>query len=429
MIEKGHCEHGEFDLLEGCPQCITERLGEELKEKLKTNIVKVQYYSDDGRLSDRPYTYFTEDRLNVGDIVVVPVRDTTGKAKVTAVDVPATEIANFKDKVKTIPTGSMVQNIKVNLCDTCTLRNDYPICCAPDIVFGGGKGNDNIIHCSKYVNGLASPCTIPLGIVQPTESSKGRTTGFDPVNGGSIPPSVTNVGSSNGRILVSETSNEGSIPSPTVPPIAKELSIVEADTQVVGFYNQALSLRNIAKARVITCNNDLKPATDDLIIIRKVKKAMEEKRKEYLKPFQDHVKETNEAYKTLMEPIEEADKITAGKMLAFDAEQKRKIREAEAIEAEKLALARREEELTGEHTVDLTPVEKPEAVPEHVRGDMGTTGQRDNWKWEVTDINQVPREYLMINVGMLTPIVKASKGKLTIPGIRIYNEPIIAYRS
>ncbi len=213
----------------------------------------------------------------------------------------------------------------------------------------------------------------------------------------------------------------------------KEVSLVlvkpEANIEVIAFYNQALSLRDFAKARIITCNDDLKPASDDLIIIRKVKKAMEEKRKEYLKPFQDHVKETNDAYKTLMEPIEEADKITANKMLAFDVEQKRKIREAEAIETERLALARREEELTGEHTIDLTPVDKPEAVPERVRTGMGMTGQRDNWKWEVIDVTQVPREYLMINAGMLTPIVKASKGRLVIPGIRIYNEPIIAYRS
>ena len=204
----------------------------------------------------------------------------------------------------------------------------------------------------------------------------------------------------------------------------------EANIEVVAFYNQAISLRDFARARVIITNDDLKPANDDLILIRKVKKAMEEKRKEYLKPFQDHVKETNDAYKTLMEPIEEADKLTANKMLAFDAEQKRKIREAEAIEAEKLALAKREAELKGgEITVDLTDVAKPEVVPDRIRTDMGSSGQRDNWKWELVDLNLVPQEYLMINAGMLTPIVKASKGKLTIPGIRIYNEPIIAYRS
>jgi len=210
--------------------------------------------------------------------------------------------------------------------------------------------------------------------------------------------------------------------------IALTLIKPEANAEIMAFYNQALSLKAFADARNITCNDDLKPANEDLIIIRKVKKAMEERRKDYLKPFQDHVKETNDTYKTLMEPIEQADKINAGKMLAFEAEQRRKRQEAEAIENERLALARREEELTGEHTVDLSPVEKPEAVPERVRTSMGMTGARDNWKWRCIDINLVPREYLMLNPAILTPTAKSYKDQRTIPGILIFNDPIIAYR-
>jgi len=201
----------------------------------------------------------------------------------------------------------------------------------------------------------------------------------------------------------------------------------QEDIEVIAFYNEAVQLQHFAEARVITTNNDLRPANDDLSIIATIKKGMEAKRKDYLSPFQNHVKEVNEAYKTLMEPIEQADKITRNKILAFSAEQGRKRREAEAIEAEKMALARREAELKGgEITVDLTPVEKPEAVPDRIRGELGTSGQRDNWKWELVDINLIPMEYLMVNAGMLTPIVKASKGKIVIPGIRIFNEPIIA---
>ena len=196
---------------------------------------------------------------------------------------------------------------------------------------------------------------------------------------------------------------------------------------VIDFYNQSLSLRDYANARVIATNEDLKPATDDLVIIAKIKKGMEERKKEYLNPFQSHIKETNEAYKILMLPIEEADKITRDKILAFGTEQERRRREIEAIEAEKLALARREAELKGgEITIDLTPIEKPEAVPNRIRTEMGISGQRDNWKWEVVDFSQVPDSYKMINNGILTPVVKASKGRITIPGIRIYNEPIIA---
>uniref|UniRef100_A0A6M3KLS2 Uncharacterized protein n=1 Tax=viral metagenome TaxID=1070528 RepID=A0A6M3KLS2_9ZZZZ len=223
----GICPHGEFELEEGCPQCIAERLviAEEFDglnaEGLtlaKPNIVKVQYYSETtGELSPREYTYYSADPLKVGDIVIVPVRDTTGKAKVSAIDVPEAEISAFKDKVKMIPAGSIrtspatkppevelpvgglaeaaraagaevhavaFENIaknlglipgtdkieqevdtKINLCDTCTLRNDYPMCCSPDIIFGDGVGNDNIIKCGKYENGEAKPCTIPFNVL------------------------------------------------------------------------------------------------------------------------------------------------------------------------------------------------------------------------------------------------------------------------
>ncbi len=192
----------------------------------------------------------------------------------------------------------------------------------------------------------------------------------------------------------------------------------EADAQIIAFYNEALGLRAFAEARIIATVDDLKPANDDLLVIRRLKKAMEGRRKDYLTPFQEHVKEVNEAYKALMEPIETADKITSDKMLAFTREQARRRAEAEAINREKLELARREETLNGEHTVDLTPIEVPEA-PKRVSSDMGSSGQRDNWKWELIDLKLVPVDYLMINAGILTPVVKASKGKLVIPGIRI----------
>ena len=362
----GHCKHGEFELIKGCSKCIAEFMN--IGKTEKTNqIVKVQYVSETtGEMSAREYTYYSADRLEVGDLVIVPVRDTTGKAKVSAVDVLESEIQAFKDKVKTIPASSVVkQEIDHSIDELEEGLNSEGLTLLPDPMVTLQEE----LRLSSY-HGEVVPETTTLTLIKP-----------------------------------------------------------EANAEVMAFYHQALSLKAFAEARVITCNDDLKPANEDLILIRKVKKSMEERRKDYLKPFQDHVKETNDAFKTLMEPIEQADKINAGKMLAFEAEQRRKRQEAEAIENERLALARREEELTGEHTVDLTPVEKPEAVPEIVRTSMGMTGARDNWKWEVTDINLVPREYLMVNAGMLTPIVKASKGKIVIPGVRVYNEPIMAYRS
>ncbi len=201
----------------------------------------------------------------------------------------------------------------------------------------------------------------------------------------------------------------------------------ENDLQLLLFFEQAVRLKEVAEARVIMSNDDLKPATDDLSIIAKVKKGMEERRKDYLKPFQDHVKETNEAYKRLMEPIEKAWALTKQQMLEFEAEQERKHREAEAIEAEKMALAQREAELNnGEITVDLTPVEKPEAVPDRIRTDMGTAGQRSNWKWKVIAFSEIPDAFKVIDSSLLTSIAKKHHDTKPIPGVEFYNEPIIA---
>uniref|UniRef100_A0A6M3KLP9 Uncharacterized protein n=2 Tax=viral metagenome TaxID=1070528 RepID=A0A6M3KLP9_9ZZZZ len=201
----------------------------------------------------------------------------------------------------------------------------------------------------------------------------------------------------------------------------------ELDLQVMAFYAEAVKLKEYAEARVITTLEDMKPANDDLNIIRKLKKAMEARRKEYLAPFQDHVKEVNEAYKNLMEPVDMADKITTDKMLAFNREQDRIRREQEEINRLRMEAAQKDAALhNGEISEPVNLVEVIPEAPKRTTTDIGTTGQRDNWKWEVVDFSLVSDDYKIINAGVLTPIVKASKGKISISGIRIYNEPILA---
>ena len=75
-------------------------------ENKELNLVKVKYYNESTKeYSPREYTYFSVDELQVGDIVTVPVRDTTAKCQVSAINVPESEISAFKDKVKTIPSA------------------------------------------------------------------------------------------------------------------------------------------------------------------------------------------------------------------------------------------------------------------------------------------------------------------------------------
>jgi len=194
-----------------------------------------------------------------------------------------------------------------------------------------------------------------------------------------------------------------------------------ADTLVMACYWEALKAKEYAEERVIATVDDLKPATDDLSLIAKLKKAMEEKRKEYVKPLQDHVKAINEAFKTLMEPIETADQITRGKILAFQLQQKL-IREAqEKINALRLEAAQRDAALhNGELSESVNLVEVIPPVATTTRTELGSTGIAKIRKWEVEDLSKVPLDYLMIDAAKVGKVVRA--GIPSIPGIRIWLE-------
>ena len=198
----------------------------------------------------------------------------------------------------------------------------------------------------------------------------------------------------------------------------------EQDVQVMAFYSEALSLQKYAESRVIATAADLRPATDDLSIISRLKKSMEAKRKDYLAPFQEHIKEVNEAYKRLMEPIERADRITRSKILAFQAEQDRIRREEEEINRKRLEAAQAEMKLKGELSESVNLVEVSPEAPRRTTTDLGSVGQRMIRKYRVVDFAALPDQYKIENSALLNKVVKA--GIPSIPGVDIYEEPILA---
>ena len=197
----------------------------------------------------------------------------------------------------------------------------------------------------------------------------------------------------------------------------------EADITVTKLYDEAMKLCRYAEARVITVDEDVKSATNDLAIIANRKKTLEEKRKGYTGPINDHLKAVNAAFQEFTAPLNQADQVNRQKVLDYRKAQEAIIAEQERINRLRIEAAEAEMELKGELTESVDLVEVSPETPKRVSTDMGTVGQRDNWKYEVVDFALVPDEYKMINAGVLTPVVKASKGKIIIPGIRIFNEP------
>ncbi len=207
-----------------------------------------------------------------------------------------------------------------------------------------------------------------------------------------------------------------------IVPVMAEIRIApQTDVQFTAYLGQAQAILKYAKSRAVTSDPDVKDATNDLSIIRQLKKGIEEHRQLYVRPINEHVKEINQTYKLLTDPIEQADKITGDKILAYRAEVDRKRREAEAINQAKIDLARREAELsgTGEITVDITPVIVPEAPPNHVRAEAGTLGMTKNWKFEVVDFILLPNEYKLSDLVKIGRVIRAGVG---IAGVRAWQE-------
>ena len=193
------------------------------------------------------------------------------------------------------------------------------------------------------------------------------------------------------------------------------------DDAIIGLLEEGRKLKEFAVARTIARDEDLKPATDDLSLIAKLKKALNEKKAEYVKPIKAHLDAVNAVFTGIMAPFEEADIITRQKITAYRASIEKARQEAEAINQAKIDLAKREEALTGEHTVDLTPVEAPIQVTK-VSTDMGTVGMMKIYKFEVIDKALVPEEYKLVDTAKVGAVVRASKGTIIIPGIKIIAE-------
>lgn len=197
------------------------------------------------------------------------------------------------------------------------------------------------------------------------------------------------------------------------------------DIEAHDWHNEAIRLLDFAEGRVIATVEHIKAATDDLSIISKLKKLMENKRKSLLDPLKLQSDAIRETYNYLMAPVLEADKITRDKMTAFWREQERIRREQEEINRLRIEAAQKEKELKGDITEPVELVEVMQEAPTQVTTEMGTTGLRDNWKYEVVDFALLPDGYKLADTALLNAIAKKHHDQKSVPGVRFYNEPIV----
>ncbi len=191
------------------------------------------------------------------------------------------------------------------------------------------------------------------------------------------------------------------------------------DPGVITLYNEAVGLLAYANERTIATDDDVKTATDDLGIMSRLKKAIEERRKEYTVPLNAHLTAINETFKLFTAPLGEADTITRGKVLAYRAEQERQRLEQERINALRTEAARAEMELKDELTEPTELVEVAPVQPTHYRTPSAMTGTVKRWKFEVINFAQLPDEYKLPDTTKIRKVVTAGA---SIPGVRAWQE-------
>jgi len=179
----------------------------------------------------------------------------------------------------------------------------------------------------------------------------------------------------------------------------------------------------IATVREILTETDAKAANDDLNVMAELRQAVDIERKTFTVPLNNYLASINGAYKLITDPLTEAEQITRKLLTAYKVEQERKAEEAVKLNQEALELARRQAEANnGEFTVDITPVPVPFA-PKLTRTDQGKSGLIDVWKYEIVNIDAIPREYMMPDDAILKAIAKKHHDQKVINGVRFYNEP------
>lgn len=156
------------------------------------------------------------------------------------------------------------------------------------------------------------------------------------------------------------------------------------------------------------------------------------------------VKDAHTAWKTatakraeLDAPADKAERIVKGRMLAWSESEDRRAR-AEAAAAEVAAQKAAEEtqlaeaeaaEAAGDAEAADAILEAPPVVTPIVARaaapKVAGISTRSVWRFEVTDVSLVPRQYLEPDLTKIGGVVRAMKGQARIPGVRVYEEKVM----
>ena len=173
-----------------------------------------------------------------------------------------------------------------------------------------------------------------------------------------------------------------------------------------------------AKEIVVQNKDSLTAAVDFLGRIAITKKEVDSRRRFFVDPLNQQVKNINDLFRGYSDPLGEADRIVRNKVLVYQAEEARRVAEEQrkALEETKAQAEEASKHPTEEFVpIPISIVEEPEKT---VRADAGSATTRQVWTFKIVDPSQVLDEYKVVDEKKIAAVVKA--GIRNIPGVEIY---------
>ena len=211
-----------------------------------------------------------------------------------------------------------------------------------------------------------------------------------------------------------------------------EIAEEEKQTEVVLLNARALIVSNLAeRERAAVLLKEVKAYTSRLDTLKKTITNP-------LKLATDNIKNL---FMGPLGKLADAEAIIKRGILSFDAEQERIAREQEAKlrqAAEKEAAKLRERALKAaekgkegkaqELEQKAAEVQMMRPTVELPTPKIAGLSSQTIWKFEIADVNAIPREYMMADTVKIGQVARATKGTLQIPGVRIYSEKSLSSR-
>lgn len=212
--------------------------------------------------------------------------------------------------------------------------------------------------------------------------------------------------------------------------VSNEFSLLLPEEKEKEFKKEIQALENKVTNLVIQDQSGFETAVLICSDVKKINKAITDYRDSVIKPIKNKITEYDNKIKSFTQPLTKAEAEAKSKMLTFQKEEETKARIAEEkarLQAEKQnAKTIKKEGKNSENLIDVNTIEvQPEVQKTTNVGNSKATFVTVR-KWKLSNINEVPSEYFILDEAKISKVVKA--GIPSIPGITITEEQTLAVR-